>query len=382
MTIPNKIPRWATSGLITEPSEGQKDTGWPAGYRVPAEWLNWLQKLTGDWCEAVQLQPLRNMAFTVQPTTIDILTICFLPSTFAWSYGANASSFWGFKYSRTPEDPTTGGGQGWRTGSGSYDVALRASCYIPTYDRLCMVGDSDGSNTQCRTSDNGSTWTARTMPDNIDCYAVAANADGSVVLAGGDRYVYRSLDGGVTWTQIYDHGTFNRVNAILWVDRLSLFILVGTPYGGSDNLILTSPDGVTFTERVDPTPGTGAFAELGDNGNVIFTAGYSDGTYTSAAYSYDGITWYDASKLVATYNVGSITDMVYDEDRGMFIGITSAKSADTGCPNRFCYLRNPLTDNWEFTDLPREELPECLHIADGRMLVGMRDGYILVSNQW
>jgi hypothetical protein len=48
---PAKVPTWATSGAITEPSEAQKDSGFVRGQRAAVEIFNWLFNLAGAWCD-------------------------------------------------------------------------------------------------------------------------------------------------------------------------------------------------------------------------------------------------------------------------------------------------------------------------------------------
>ncbi len=51
MSKPTKAPRWGdVSGDIVEPSEAKKDVGWADEERPPAQFWNWLQNLTSDWC--------------------------------------------------------------------------------------------------------------------------------------------------------------------------------------------------------------------------------------------------------------------------------------------------------------------------------------------
>lgn len=48
---PSLSPLWNTGGTDNvEPSAGEKVQGWQPGDEPPAETMNWLQKLTGEWC--------------------------------------------------------------------------------------------------------------------------------------------------------------------------------------------------------------------------------------------------------------------------------------------------------------------------------------------
>ena len=49
-TKPTDLPRWATdAGRTLEPTSGEKDTGWQAGYKPPARKMNWLFNTIYDW---------------------------------------------------------------------------------------------------------------------------------------------------------------------------------------------------------------------------------------------------------------------------------------------------------------------------------------------
>jgi hypothetical protein len=46
---PDKLPEWAASGAIVEPSSGIKAVGWVGGEEPPAEYFNWWQNLAYQW---------------------------------------------------------------------------------------------------------------------------------------------------------------------------------------------------------------------------------------------------------------------------------------------------------------------------------------------
>lgn len=48
-TKPTKVPRWADSGTIVEPSEGKKDDGWEFEEIPASSYENWKENLTGEW---------------------------------------------------------------------------------------------------------------------------------------------------------------------------------------------------------------------------------------------------------------------------------------------------------------------------------------------
>jgi len=64
MAKPTSLPRWATDvgAMITEPTEGKKDSGWAPLEKPPAQYFNWWQKVVYLW--AVYLDGLTNEALT------------------------------------------------------------------------------------------------------------------------------------------------------------------------------------------------------------------------------------------------------------------------------------------------------------------------------
>lgn len=68
---PSKVPVWGTDGLNnTEPSAGKKALGWVRGEKPASSYLQWTQRLTGDW-----LQYLSDGAFTGNHTITGDLAV-------------------------------------------------------------------------------------------------------------------------------------------------------------------------------------------------------------------------------------------------------------------------------------------------------------------
>lgn len=66
MPKPSSLPRWATTGSITIPTELKKDTGWLAGEKPPAQFFNWLLNLTYQWLFYLDAFESEVHQFTVQ----------------------------------------------------------------------------------------------------------------------------------------------------------------------------------------------------------------------------------------------------------------------------------------------------------------------------
>lgn len=48
-TKPSSLPEWATAGAVVEPLLAEKQLGWVAGSRGPAQWFNWWMRLVYQW---------------------------------------------------------------------------------------------------------------------------------------------------------------------------------------------------------------------------------------------------------------------------------------------------------------------------------------------
>jgi len=131
----------------------------------------------------------------------------------------------------------------------------------------------------------GDTWTTRTSAVDNSWMSVTFGNGLFVAVAktGTNNRVMTSPDG-ITWTA--------RVSAAdnVWTSVTfgnGLFVAVAS--SGTNNRVMTSPDGITWTARVSPA---------GDNdwnsvtfGNGLFVAVASTGTNNRAMTSPDGITW-------------------------------------------------------------------------------------------
>lgn len=137
------------------------------------------------------------------------------------------------------------------------------------------------------------TWTASSAPSDTWKMGCAGGADGKTVLAYADgNRLLRSTDGGKTWARV-TLPVSRRWNAIEW--NGSVFCMVGGDptgsvygYGFFWNKCLTSPDGITWTER--PMGLTAVWVSLVWNGSVFVAVGEGP-EINMVARSPDGITW-------------------------------------------------------------------------------------------
>jgi hypothetical protein len=157
----------------------------------------------------------------------------------------------------------------WTEQSNPKSQGLQAVCWgVPAGSNglfvavgLFAVGSPTGD-AYIVSSPDGITWTERTNPQNFDLYGVIF-AGGQFVAVGEittaspsqGSYILTSPDG-VTWTQRSNPGR-QRLRAIAYGEPTAsptegLYVAVGDNDSSSDSLILTSPDGITWTERSNP----------------------------------------------------------------------------------------------------------------------------------
>ncbi len=160
-----------------------------------------------------------------------------------------------------------------------------------------FAGEADGSDAYLLTLEPGPIFIERVNPTagakNFGINALAQNGTGTVVGAGvhdgADIYAIRSVDAGVTWTEVsIPGGAGDVVNSIAWGGPAlgRVFVAVGEASGGGP-LIWTSPDGITWTVR---TPATGIIDNINAvvwNGSVFVAVGDTSEIQTSV----DGIVW-------------------------------------------------------------------------------------------
>lgn len=173
---------------------------------------------------------------------------------------------------------------------GAYDVSWTGREFIVMRGRPVLV------------SQDGISWVEETP--NEDFNALRADWDGSrtvIVGSGGSGTMSARPDGG-DWAPV-DYGSLARLSVVLWVG--DQFIA-----GGEAGLILTSPDGITWTERDTPTGvSIGNMATDGDL--IIAIAG---GT---VLLSTDGIMWTEG----VSPGISGIGDFIWDGQQFIAGGI-------------------------------------------------------------
>jgi len=161
-------------------------------------------------------------------------------------------------------------------GSGGYKALTMQG------SRLIAVGD-DGSTGKSAYSDNGTSWTGA---DISLWFYYGAAANSTVIIASGNNGRISTSASGTSWTA-QSSGTTQNLFDVEW--NGSLFCAVGT------NMIRTSPDGVTWTQR-GGTLSNRFLTGIAWTGTQFVAVGSSNAPVTPRAYtSPDGLTWTEQS---------------------------------------------------------------------------------------
>jgi len=155
-----------------------------------------------------------------------------------------------------------------------------------------------------RTSTDGVNW-AESGSASYELSSIAWS--GSKYVAVGENGTIKTSSDLVTWSSP-DAGTTVWLHDVIWGD--GQFIAVG------DHTVLTSPDGITWTERCNCVGAN--FGSVAWSGSLYVAANYS-GTSNESYTSPDGITW--------TQNINQHLDLVaWSDSLNLFAGISGYDS--------------------------------------------------------
>lgn len=266
-TKPTVLPRWATdAGRTLEPTSGEKDMGWQAGYKPPARKMNWLHNLGYQWVD------------WLHETVLSLLAS-------RWTQRSPAGGF----------------------GNTFYGIASDDS------DLLCAVGHGY----EIQTSADGITWTQRKTGGGIATYEAVAHDQSGLWVATGydaadtDCVIWTSPDG-TTWTQRTSATTpgLQQFGQAVAHDESALWCIVGDAGVGATALIQTSPDGITWTLRTPAGSFAGSLWGVKHNLTDLWCAVGSSGEIETSP---DGTTWTqrtpDASFAGTFYDVAWVASL-------------------------------------------------------------------------
>jgi hypothetical protein len=171
---------------------------------------------------------------------------------------------------------------------------------------LFVAGQASGAPQAVRTSPDGITWTARTLPGSIGVNDNAFNGTNLVVSVGNGGYIATTPDL-VTWTQ-RTSGVTGRLRGVYFA--AGQWVVVGDA-----GTILTSPDGITWTSR---TSGTTQQLNEVNFFNNLFIVGGNLGTVLTSP---DGITW---TSRAGNTNVSNLIGIATSANRLVITGSSGA----------------------------------------------------------
>lgn len=261
-----RLPTWATNVAsdIVDPGAPKQDIGWTEDGRPPAQFFNWWKNAVGQYMEYVD----RFRGLEYKNWFLSMGDVFFVDRDISGTYGS---------FQRVLFAPT-GGPDG-----------------QPQF--MSMVDSVDGSNNEFAImSDDGSGWSAIDLGvDSISTGKAVAFDDTNdiwLLISGDDSFT--SADYGRTWTTNTAALPNIYTRDCVWDATNGLFIAI-TENSASDRTIQTSPDGVTWTERVnDATLGAIPETIVVGGGKIVVTG--NNMCFTSA----DGITWTDRVAFAAS----------------------------------------------------------------------------------
>jgi hypothetical protein len=213
-------------------------------------------------------------------------------------------------------------GRSWVGRVPALQQAYRAIAYSPSLKRFVALHTGGSGNTAAMTSDDGVTWTARSL-DNAGwqsvCWSPTLNLFAAVADSGtsGGNQVATSPDG-ITWT-LQSAAEANGWNSVCWADTLGMFVAVA---GSGTNRVMTSVNGSTWLPQAaaeaNSWQSVAWSSELG-----LLVAGAISGT-NKFMTSINGTAWI-ARPHPATFF--GAKGLCYSPELNLFVGVTSS-SAD------------------------------------------------------
>lgn len=405
MSRPTRLPRWATGGgaQINEPTEGEKDIGWPAGFRPPSYWLNWIARQVYFWFRhlggipsgnlilrngAPIAQPF-NVAAEVDPANTIVTLLEALPGEGLSKYvGAGApADVYDEYWIGTSQSAAVSGDRLWRyrhSLNGGIEAVPNASYTITTPKRLIrddlnyyLFGEASGpAGAAVERSPAGAVWGTLTLfPAGTVMEAAVWNGDTGAgreymcILSGPDQ-VRVSTDGGINWPASFVGTILTTVYGLAYSSTLGLYCAVGVGAGGNAGIV-TSPGGGVWTPVTGiPTGHIWYDVTVRDDGH--FVAVGSDIAWTVPNYSTS-----QGQIAISSLSGGFHFDPVIIVPRaGIFWRIArqgagryiiAGESADTitevGTVETFESLNNALSATWRRAGRLVSALPGTFHSA-------------------
>lgn len=252
-----------------------------------------------------------------------------------WCQGFNTGSGYWIQSEGSNVQYSSNNGTSWSTLLASRTHSL---AYNPTANRVVGVNNSQGSGASANFtfySNNGTSTTTGTGPDNVDCSKLIWVEDLGIYVAVHHtstnlRRVWTSTDG-ITWTQRITPVSGRWLN-VVWnpvLEKLVAIVRSTDSIFTSQTLIVTSPDGVTWTQEYAFAVGvawgnTVPCALQYMEGRIIFSVG----DVNSLVYSSDDLTNWVSVPHLSGFQTPRNT-MVEDPDNTRLAFIDNAMTTYT-----------------------------------------------------
>lgn len=211
----------------------------------------------------------------------------------------NAQIIYIGKNDATPVWKSINGGEDWvERSTGITNTNPRCFAMHPNYSNKIYLGCevSSGQPTMFKTTDGGADWSSLTNFPNVWVKDIAIAADpiaGTTILAGCSDGIYRSVDGGETWTQTLSAS----VSAVAFANQF----LEDIVYAGGSNGVYKSTNGGVGWQLLDGSPGfVHTIAMV--NVNTVYV-GTTNGVYLTTD---GGDTWQPINEGIYTKTMFSL----------------------------------------------------------------------------
>jgi len=144
---------------------------------------------------------------------------------------------------------TSSDGVTWTERSRTFSSLYREVIYAN--NQYVAVGSQNGNSFGASlTSSNGISWTTHSIKDN-EAFLSITYANNQYVTVGNAGTILTSPDG-VTWTERVALTGNIRLNEVIYANNQ--YVTVGGNFQGGNGTILTSPDGITWTQQTTGVP--------------------------------------------------------------------------------------------------------------------------------
>ena len=187
-----------------------------------------------------------------------------------------------------------------------------------------------------QTSPDGITWTTRTTPSITLLSYIIWSPERSLFVAtsyqsGTSNNIITSPDG-INWTQRTAPNIADGISAglqdLAWSPQLSLFVCMNQRTTANTAWVITSPDGITWTQRTTPSGNSWTGVCWSPQLSLFVAVNNSVSTTSAVATSPDGITW----TIRTTPSISSISRIRWSPELNLLVavGINSCITSPDG----------------------------------------------------